>query len=319
MKSFFVISFLFLFSFFTPIYGLELSLRERVVTSHTTVKVSDLIYENVKDSIGDITIVTLDRDSYKLKSEALLAKLLENGINDITISGKESLIYLIDDNAYKDNTDSDIDPPNTPVTFLKEYLSNLVDKEKFKIDVNITKVEPKIDLENVKSKWNWELGKFQNGLKDIVLLKKATLVIDKKKYNVTLETNVFTDVFISKKSFLDGDFFNRDNFLKKHLDISIFKDSETIVFDIDKVANSRFVKSIGTGEVLKWTNIKKIPLVVKDEELKLKIVRNNITVLINCKSMNDGYENEKIKVKLQNGREKVGLLKKENGEVYVEI
>ena len=183
MKSFFVISFLFLFSFFTPIYGLELSLRERVVTSHTTVKVSDLIYENVKDSIGDITIVTLDRDSYKLKSEALLAKLLENGINDITISGKESLIYLIDDNAYKDSANNDIDAPNTPVTFLKEYLSNLVDKDKFKIDVNITKVEPKIDLENVKSKWNWELDKFQNGLKDIVLLKKAILIIDKIQCN----------------------------------------------------------------------------------------------------------------------------------------
>ncbi|HOV15833.1 MAG TPA: flagella basal body P-ring formation protein FlgA, partial [Spirochaetota bacterium] len=111
----------------------------------------------------------------------------------------------------------------------------------------------------------------------------------------------------------------KTNFIKKYLDISIFKESDSIVFDIDKVPNSKFIKSIGTGEVLKWTNIKKIPLVVKEEDLKLKIIRNSITVEINCKSMQDGYENEKIKIKLSNGRERMGLLKKDNGEIYVEI
>ena len=213
----------------------------------------------------------------------------------------------------------DIENVENPINFLINYLSSLIDKEKFKIDVNVVKTEPKIDLETINTNFNWELGKFNNGLKDIIELKKAILFIDKKKHNVTLDINIFTDVYMSKKSFLENDFFSRDNFIKKYLDISIFKDSDSIVFDIDKVSNSKFVKSIGTGEVLKWTNIKKIPLIVKDEDLKLKIERNSITVEINCKSMQDGYENEKIKIKLSNGRERIGLLKKSDGEVYVEI
>lgn len=320
MKSFFVaLSFIF-FSFLTPVFGLKLSLRENVTVFEKKARVSDLIFEKYEDKILDIVVVELQKNFYRLTSGELISKLIENGYKDISVSGKETLICYCEESDLNDEKSdgAKIDLFN-PTDYLSDYLASLIDKDNFKIKINVLRTEPKIDLENVKSDFNWSLGKFNDGLKDIIELKKAILFIEKKKYTVYLDVNIFGDVYISKKSFLENDFFNKDNFIRKNIDISIFKDSDTIVFDIDKVTNSRFVKAIGAGEVLKRTNIKKIPLVVKDEDLKLKIKRSNIAVEIKCKSLQDGYENEKIKIKLDNGREKIGLLRKDNGEIYVEI
>ncbi|HOV14029.1 MAG TPA: hypothetical protein PK771_07075, partial [Spirochaetota bacterium] len=213
MKSFFVVILFYIsFSSLTPIFGLKLSLKENVTISQKSVKVSDLVYEKVEIEIGNITILELNNNYYKLKSSELLNKLIENGYKDITISGKESIIYY-NENPLSENKElsDDIENILNPVTFLTQYLSGLIDKEKFKININITKVEPKIDLESVNSNFNWELGKFTNGLKDIIELKKAIIFIDKKRYNVSLDINILTNVYMSKKSFLENDFFNKTN------------------------------------------------------------------------------------------------------------
>lgn len=317
MKQLFV--FLFLLTFFTPVFGLKLSLKENAMVCNRIVKVSDLVFEETDKELGSIVVLELKNDYYKLKNNELLSKLILNGYKDIIISGKESIIVYEDNESEQTNDILDIEENNNSITFLRDYLTSIIDKDNFKININILKTEPKIELEEVKENYNWELDKFKNGLKDIIELKKCIIVVDKKKYYVTLDINIYTDIYISKKSFLENDFFNKDNFIKKYLDISIFKDSDQLVFDIEKACNSKFIKEIGTGEALKWSYIKKIPLIVKDEEIKMKIERNNIMIQIKCTALQDGYENEKIKVKLINGKEKIGILKKINGENYVEI
>ncbi|HQJ05880.1 MAG TPA: flagella basal body P-ring formation protein FlgA, partial [Spirochaetota bacterium] len=207
----------------------------------------------------------------------------------------------------------------TPVKFLENYLADYIDSPNMKLSVSINKVSKNFDLNSIKGDYKWEIDKLKKGLADIINLKKVFINADKSRYLVELEVSVIADVYISKKSFVSGDYINKDLFIKKTVDIAAYSNGEQLVFDINKADKSKFVKDFGAGEVLRWSSIKKIPLVVKGEELKVVIKKNRTTVTIFCESMQDAYENEKIRVKLANKKEKIGILRERDGDKYVEI
>jgi flagella basal body P-ring formation protein FlgA len=317
-KIFFTIIFIFIL---TSVFSLRLSLKDEVIIYKNNLKISDLIKENVSDDIGKIEIGEIKFFPYKLKNNDILKKFFENGFFDITLSGEESIIYLLNEDSkkYLDENQQVESKIQNPIDFLEEYLSKYIDKNKFKIKINLTKIEPFLDIENLNEEYKWELNKMKFGLKDIADLKKLDLNVGKRKYDVNIDVNIYADVFFSKQSFLKDDIVYPVHFIAKNIDITAFRDAEQLVFDVEKASNSKFITNIGTGEVLKWSVLKKIPLVVRDQGLKIKIDKAGMNISINCVAVSDAYENEKIKVKLNNGKEKIGVLRKNNGECYVEL
>jgi flagella basal body P-ring formation protein FlgA len=305
---------------FTMLYSMKFSLKDEVFIKSNSLKFSDLIIENDSGSTGNIEIKKLDYFPLKIKSNEILKKLFENNVFDITLSGKETIVYFTDDsNVEKQELIQEVKKKEQPVEFLEEYLANFLDKNRFKIKVNLTKIEPFIDIDSIPEDYKWEISKLNTGLKDIANLKNVSLFAGKKKYNVSIDMNIYADVWLSRQSFIKEDFFKKESFEMKNIDITAFKDVEQLVFDIDKAQNTKFTGHIGTGEILKWNLLKRIPLVIKDENLKILIEKNGMRITLNCASLQEAFENEKIKVKLKNGREKIGTLRKNLGDCYVEL
>jgi flagella basal body P-ring formation protein FlgA len=58
---------------------------------------------------------------------------------------------------------------------------------------------------------------------------------------------------------------------------------------------------------------------MKNESVKVIYKKNNFQVTLNSTALQDGFENEKLKVRLSNNKELTGILKVTDGEKYVEI
>jgi flagella basal body P-ring formation protein FlgA len=299
--------------------SIELSLKESSVVNNDEVRLIDVVNEKIPENIGNILLTKNKKFPIKIKNDNVMKILFENNFTNIILSGKETIVYK--NISLNEDTSTDIQETNlnSPLTFLENYLSKYIDKNNFKIKVTLVKIEPFIDLDKVNENYKWEINKLKFGLKDISNLKKIDLTIGDKKYNTTINVNINSNIWFSKQSFLKDDYFKKDSFYSKNVDITVFNDLEYLIFDINKALDTKFINSIGTGEALRWNVLKKIPLVIKDQNLKIVINKNNLKIEVNCISLSDSFENEKIKVKLQNGREKMGTLRRNNGECYVEL
>lgn len=303
------------------LFSINITMKENIVIDKNSLTLQDIANEDISDTKYDIVLAEKIEKNFILSNKDALTKLVENNIFDASIFGKQTVIALKKNQLKYNESASDkvSETVTTPVKFLENYLSDYIDSPNMKLSISINKVSKNFDLNGIKGDYKWEIDKLKKGLSDIINLKKVFINVDKARYLVELEVSVITDIFISKKSFISGDYINKDFFIKKSVDIATYSNGELLVFDINKADKSKFVKDFGAGEVLRWSALKKIPLVVKGEELKIIINKNRTTITIPCESMQDAYENEKIKVKLANKKEKIGILKERDGDRYVEI
>ncbi len=329
MKKSFIIFILIIIIF--KIYSYNIKLKEKVLIKNNTIKISDIIEEtNISElnSINFITIETIDKFPYKIYNNEVTNFLLSHGFYDITITGNSTTVYIDSDKKSSDNknkTNENLinkfsDNINYhPIIFLENYLNSVFNDKNLNIKIDLIKIEPEINLEDINTDYNWELKKLDYGLKDFEKIKRIPIFINNKKYISTINIKIFSDVLISKKNFLKDDYFDINGFYKNNIDITIFKNIDTIVTDFLNLDKTQFIKNSSLGEILRWSNIKKIPLVKQGELINLTIKRKNLEINIQCTLLEDGFENKKVKVKLNNGNEKFGILKINQGKCYVEI
>jgi flagella basal body P-ring formation protein FlgA len=284
------------------------------------IKLSDVINESIPAEIGNILLADLTSFPYKINNDEIVAKLIERGYKDLIVKGKEVIIYKMtnEENSGKETAEIKKSGKNA-VGFLEEQLSSYLDKSKYRIKINVTGASPSLDMDSISDDFIWELNKFNYGLKDIAGIKSLVLKSDDKKYDVDIDVNIYANVFLARRSFKKGEPFKNDFFYAKNVDITLYKDPEDIVLDPGKAYDSKFSVPVGSGEVLRWSSLSKTPLVVKEQNLKILINKNGFRITVNCIAMSDCFENEKLKVKLENGREKTGVLKRIDGECYVEL
>ena len=316
-KFFFLIPFLF---FIFHIFPHTLILKEKILVSNKKITLHDIIKESSLLNIPDVLVANIEKFPKRLSAKKILESLFSKGIFDLILIGKEIII----DSYKKDNTilDSKLDTDThlyKPIEFLEKYLESYLDKNNFMIKINLIKIEPYIDLSSIKDDFLWEINRLNYGLKDFEKIKKIPITIKNNKYYATIDINIFANIWITNQSFLKNDFLKKEGFYKKHVDITAFKKIDSLVFDITKTKNTQFTKNIGTGEALRWTVLKKIPILKKGESIKLIVKRSGIEITIPCIAIKDAFENEKIKVKLINGKEKFGVLRYNKGLKYVEI
>jgi flagella basal body P-ring formation protein FlgA len=316
-RSVIIIAILFSFEF---IFAVELSLKDRITVTSNFINLSDIISEPVAAEIGDIRLADISYFPYKLNNDEIAGILIERGYKDLIVKGKEVIIYRNSNDEKSANQLDEIKKTGkNAIKFLEEQLSTYVDKSKYRLKINMTGSTPFLDLESLGDDFIWELSKFNYGLKDIAGIKKMVLKSGDIKYDVDLDINIYANVYLARRSFKKGESFKNDFFFAKNVDITLYKDPEDIVLEPAKAFDSRFSEPVGSGEVLRWSSLSKNPLVVKDQNLKILIDKNGFRITVNCVALSDCFENDKLKVKLENGREKTGVLRKMDGECYVEL
>lgn len=295
------------------LYSLNITLKEKVEITKNRLFLKEIIKEDIEDIIGRIYI-DIQKSPTIITSDFILQQLYNNNIYTINIIGAQTIVTIISEEKEKIESKKDLDP----LSFIKNYLSQYIPQE-FDIKVTLRNIEPYIDIFDIKKDFKWEIKKFEKGLKDVINLKKAILILNNKKYLVTFNIYIYTNVYISKKYFFKDEIFQKEYFIKKYLDISTYKDPEDIVLDIEKIKNLKFINNIGIGEILRWKDLNKIPLLVKEEETKAILKRGKFEIILPCVILANGNENEKVKIRLKNGKKLTGTLKNQNGESYVEL
>lgn len=303
---------------FTNLHPLEMSLKNRISVNDGRIKISDIIYESVPPEIGGITVADIGHFPYRLDNDEIADKLVEKGYKDLVIKGKEIIVYK-EETVSKDADEETVKSGKNAIRFLEDSLSQYIDRNKYAIKIKSTGARPDIDPENIDENFVWELDKFSYGLKDIASIKNLFLKVGDKRYDVDLDVNIKANVWLSKRSFKKDDLFRNDSFYDRNVDITLYKNPEDVIIDVGRADDTRFSRDLGTGEVLRWSSLVKNPLVVKDQNVRIIVEKNGFRITINCVALNDGFENEKLKVRLENGTEKTGILRKTNGECYVEI
>ena len=311
---------IFIFFLTYQLTAVEMSLKSKMISRDGKIVLSDIINEKVEDDIAGLKIADISSFPYRLRNDEVLARLIENGYRELILKGKEIIIYQNDpDDEITKPHNGNLTDKKDALTFLEESLSSYIDATRYRIRIGATRIDPSIDLKNVNENFIWVMDKFKYGLKDIASIKKLVLKVDNKNYSVDLDVKVLADANIARRNFKKGELFNNDFLKAKSIDLTLYKNPEDIVVDGSKTYKYRFACNIGTGEVLRWSDLDRNPPVSKNQSLKILIEKNGFSITVNCTALEDCFDNEKIKIRLDNGREKTGILRNKNGEYHVEL
>lgn len=295
-------------------------LKEKIYTNKNTINLQDIILNDLPDDMPNINIADLDENSIILTSSKILELLFNKSIFDIVLIGENINIIFQQETLENSSQNKEVFIyKNDPLEYLEGYFESFLDKNIFTVKIELKKIEPEINIKIIRNNFNWKLSKSYYNLTDLKKLKKLILVIDDNIYNATIEIKIFSNIWNAKQSFQKGDSFSKDGFLKNHLDITKIDNFENLVFNIENANNSIFTTNISHGEILTWKNLKKNPDVLKGESINAVLTRNQIEIILPCVMLIDGYKNDKVKVKLINGKEIIGTLRNNNGEKYIEI
>ena len=318
MNKFYIVPLLIIFSF-SSFSAETIKLKERIYTEEKSVFLCDLI-ENRDNFIILKNIVLKDIVSFphKITTDEIINILFDNNIFNIAIIGESCTIY----NQQTNTADfvGEIYSHHSPISDLENHLFSFINNNNISLKIKLIKTEPQINLENINTDYSWDFPKATYNINEIQKLNKLPVFINNKKYTIFFETELSGGVWIAKQHLFKNDFLNKGGFKYKIVDFSKEKKISSLVFDINQAINTKLINNINIGDVLYWDNLKKNPLIQKGELTKLILKKNNFEIILPCTALNDGYENERIKIRLTNGREILGKLRKEaNGVNYVEL
>ncbi len=317
LKKYIVIFFIFisLYSF-----SHTFVLKEKVFIDKNTINLQDIILNELPDDIPNFKITDIDKNTITISSNKILKSLFNKSLFDVTLIGENTTIFFQEKINKNSNQNKEINLyKNDPLEYLEEYFESFLDKNIFTVKIVLKKIDPEINVKIIRNNFNWKLNKSYYNLSDLKKLKKLILVIDDNNYNATIEVKIYSNIWNAKQSFQKGESLNKEGFLKNNVDITKIDNFDNLVFDIKNATNSIFTTNISPGEILRWKYIKKNPIAVKGESLNAVLLKNQIEIILPCVMLYNGYENDKVKVKLTNGKEIIGTLRNNNGEIYIEI
>jgi flagella basal body P-ring formation protein FlgA len=309
MKKFFV--FLLLIITFS-LFSLNLTLKESVNLNKNFCTFYDIVNENEKYSYSNFMVLeNINRNCSIITSDEILKILFKNDINNVTLVGDQ--VTVINSNISNDQFKI------TPKTELINYFNSFIDNKFVYLSINFKNNSPLIDLENITNDFKIEYPKVSNLLNDFNKIHKAILNYKDKQFEINFDISLSANIWIAKESFSKDETFSKKGFINKIIDFSNINNYDSIVFDPEKYIDSKFTKNIQIGEMLRSSFLKKSPLITKNEQVKVYYVKAPFEVILNSVSMQDCFENEKIKVKLTNSKELIGILRYKDGVKYVEI
>ncbi len=316
-KKYSVIFFVFVNIYLFPY---TLVLKENIVTNNSKVMLQDIILNKLPPDIPNTLIIDLKKSNINISANKILEILFSNSIYNINLIGEYTQINLENDIQNEENAIVELNSEKKdPLGYLEEYFESFFENNNFTFQIDLLKIEPEMNIKMIKNDYKWELNKSYYNLNELKKIKNIPLIIDGNKYQTTLSIKIFSNIWTAKQAFNKNDSLKEEGFLLNYIDITKLDNIDAIVFDINRAKYSTFISNINTGEILKWTQLKTKPSVTKGESIKAILKKNPFEIILPCIVINDGHEDDKIKVKLINGKEIFGILRNNKGEVYLEI
>ncbi len=309
---------------FVSIYSNELILKKEVFLNRDTIFLSDLI--TVPLSNSDIIITDNSAFPLRVTNGQLIDLLLENGLRGFTVSGTQCLIYRIEeknpvstDNNYNNNL---IKKNSKLEELISMQLSKYINNRSIELSVAIVGNTDLIDL-NYNNGDLIEIKKIENGLKDIGNLDKVKLIRGNDRIDLKINITLMGNILVAKKMVRKNGLIENEDFTKKMVDITGLTEIDSIVitedFITDKILRFVSVKKIKSGEILRWTNIKKLPIIDKGTVITAIFNRNGIEIVQDATVIEPLFEGNRITIGLKSKAVVEGtFMNGENGN-YVKI
>ncbi|MCG8572962.1 MAG: flagellar basal body P-ring formation chaperone FlgA [Spirochaetes bacterium] len=315
MKNLYLLVEIFLISFI--ICPVTLTLSNRVVLNSRYIYLQDIVEENLPPSVKNIPIIKLNGKTQIISGKKILSILYSHQMTDVSIVGQDVKVYHKDYQPEKIKNSFFLS--SDPISDLERKINSYLDDAVYEFQITNYKMVPEINLKEISQDYQWKMNPLVKGLPDILKLKNLTLQYQNQNYQVQIESVITGNVWFAQQSLKTNTTIAEEQFYYRKLDIKQFKDSATLVMDIEQAKNSQVIKNLKNGQVLRWSDLKKMPIVKRGENLSIKMHRPHFDITIPCQALEDGNLNEKIKVKLPNGKVMLGTVKKEQGALYVEI
>jgi len=301
-----------IFVIYTQIYSVTLILKDNITIENNKIMLNDIVLNN--PSIDNILIKENNNYPIILFSYEIIDILFKNNIYDALIIGDSIKIN------FKNEKLSNQQNLNF-ITDLESILSNFINinDNNYKLKIDLLKISPDIDTNLIDDKFSWILEKIDYDISKISDLKIVKLKFDNKIYDASIKINIYSNIYIAKKNISNNEIINPYDFYIRYINISNLKTIKDIVTDINQTVNYQIIKELNPTDFLRWSNLKKTALIKNGENLTLLLNKDMIEIKIPCIALTDGYSAQKMKVRLKNGNEKTGYLKKIEGKFYVEI
>jgi flagella basal body P-ring formation protein FlgA len=303
-----------------------LNLKESAMITGDAVLLRDIVETPLDAVTGALIVDTMQGDTLVIDAVSLLQMFHNLEMYDLVLLGetvtvrREKSVEHFSEDKVNDSpgiTDLSLQPQS--IRELVNALYSYTDREKIKLHVDLISIEPEIDLDSITGDFSWRIPPFRTGLKDIVALHKVKLHWNGIEHTVKIDVHCYADMYIARRNLLKGDQLRQSQFSVSNVDISAFRDMETLVLDIHDVIGTRFQKTVRNGEALRWTLLERTPLVEKGERIPFRYDNGTLLVEISCTAVNSGFENDKIEIKLDNGTRTFGVVRQARGMYYVEV
>ncbi|MBN2546142.1 MAG: flagellar basal body P-ring formation protein FlgA [Spirochaetes bacterium] len=304
-----IILLLYILILYSHLNSVTLILKDNVIIEANKIMLNDIVKNN--KYLDNILIKETNSCPIILFSNEIIDILFKNNIYDTVIIGNS---VKINSHNRKLSDQKNFNFINQ----LESIISNYINSNNFKIKIDLLKISPDIDI-NLIDESIWILEQINYDLEKIADLKSVKLTYNNKIYDVLIKIHIFSNIYISKKNLLKNEIINPYDFYIKNIDITNLKSIKDIVTDINETTNYQIIKEINPTDFLRWSNLKKTALIKNGDDLTLLLNKDMIEVKIPCIALTDGYNGQKMKVRLKNGNERIGKLKKIEGKFYVEI
>lgn len=310
----------------TTLFCNEIRLRTNVVVNQNAVYLRD-ITEGCPE-YGDILLYPNPRFPLTITNDNLTELLIRNGLRGFLITGNESRIVrsrIINESTSStpssiSNETANPEIPHIPLSdFIAAYFRRMIDSELITISVSINNSIPATDTSRIFPGDTLETERIEYGLKEIGELREIKLIRNGETHKLRLSVDLYGSVFVARKLIRRGLPVDTDDFIVRTIDITALTNPNTVV--LTELYNHRHktLRNINTGDILRWTNIEKLPIIATGDTVDTVFNMNGIRITQPATIENSVFEPGPVSVKLTNGRVISGTLIREEDRLYVKI
>ncbi len=295
---------------------LSLTLKPRLtIEANQNLLLQDVVVENVETPLASLVVIKNIAAATKVLPSDVVKLLEANLDSQVSILGDYCVVYIKKD----DNTMTLPAKEMGAIAELKSYLQSYLDPNLFDLELKVIDTKPPVDISRLAKGVRWQLPVVDDVLSDIDRFRRLTIINENNRVLVSLDIKLHSYIYQSKVKQKKDDLLKVNNFTRSRCDITMLKDRESLVFDIDKVSGSLLKKSIGVGAFLRADSLSKIPDVIKGDSVVVKMKRSGMKLELTSKALSSSRIGKRITVITSTKKRVSGILRKQNEQLYVEV
>ena len=233
---------------FGYVYAEGFSLKPYVQIENSMVTFGSLIDKKLDPEVAGIIIYQgKENEEIMLKADVILTKLEQAGVFNVSLSGKHSIVQIGQPHMQKEQ--KEMNEPENALDYLKKHLYSFVDKDKYRIELNILNINPQFDLEQPFEQVEWLLPPIKNGLSDLRKFENIRIKSKNKTSQVRLKISLYANVFIIKEIHGKDEIIRGTHFKQQEMDLMTVGGFENIVVTL---GDYQYAKAVNPGDILRY-------------------------------------------------------------------